>query len=169
MPRLLEQSVKRYETVAAWLAGSGRLRRTARYCCGINSYCCGTTSKCSFWGLAASRILSSASMTFFVCSASWSFNSGGRRGSQKLTIYGSNAEADPGWDLNQWTKLGSIDTSSAAKADFTAASLRAKDGKPLGSFRWIGWSLLPVTDAGGGENTSFQELAVEVGQEKSAP
>ena len=31
---------------------------------------------------------------------SWSYNEGGKRGAQKLTIYGSNSATDPGWDLN---------------------------------------------------------------------
>lgn len=92
---------------------------------------------------------------------SWSHNQAGRRGAQKLTIYASNAEADPGWDLSQYKALGTVDT-GVAKGNFTAASLRAADGQTLGDFRWIVWAVSPVRSGGGGENTALQELAVEV-------
>ncbi|MBK1825534.1 PDZ domain-containing protein [Haloferula rosea] len=91
---------------------------------------------------------------------SWSFRMGNNRGPQKLTIYGSNSEADPGFKLENFTPLGSIDT-GASKAKFTAASLQALDGESLGDFRWIVWAVSPVSSNGGGENTAFQELAVE--------
>ena len=93
---------------------------------------------------------------------SWSHNKKGFRGIQKLNLYGSNAENDPGWDLKKFTLLGNIDTSREAKAEFTAASLRAADGKSLGKFRWIVWAVFPISDSGGGENTTFQELSVEI-------
>ena len=93
---------------------------------------------------------------------SWSHNKKGFRGIQKLNLYGSNAENDPGWDLKKFTPLGNIDTSKEAKAEFTAASLCAADGKSLGKFRWIVWSVFPISDSGGGENTTFQELSVEI-------
>ncbi|WP_222846208.1 alpha-L-fucosidase [Pontiella sulfatireligans] len=92
---------------------------------------------------------------------SWSHNMKGFRGAQKLTLYGCNATADPGWDLNRFTPLGLIDTTGEAKAPFTAASLRASAGKPLGEFRWIIWAVSPITEKGGGENTAFQELSAE--------
>ena len=57
----------------------------------------------------------------------------------------------------------SIDTTGEAKANFTAASLRAAAEQSLGQFRWIVWAVSPVTRNGGGENTAFQELTVEVG------
>lgn len=98
---------------------------------------------------------------------SWSFNMGSRRRGQKVAVYGSGAAADPGWDLKKFTRLGAIDTTKDTKANFTAASLRTKDGKPLGKFRWIVWSVSPVSDAGGGENTPFQELAVEITKAKA--
>ena len=94
--------------------------------------------------------------------SSWSFNMGKSRGEQILKVYGSDSVEDPGWDLKSLTELGAIDTAGGAKDKFTAASLKTPSGKPLGSFRWIVWAVSPVSSAGGGENTAFQELAVEV-------
>ena len=91
---------------------------------------------------------------------SWSFRQD-RRGTQKVTLYGSNSTTDPGWDLTGFTPLGTIDTAGASDAVFTAASLRAPGGESLGLFRWILWSVSPVTSVAGGENTAFQELGVE--------
>lgn len=93
---------------------------------------------------------------------SWSFDMSRTRGAQQLTIYGSNSTTDPGWDFKAFTQLGVIDTVGIGKAAFTAASLRTPSGKPLGNFRWIVWAVSPVTATAGGENTAFQELAVEV-------
>jgi hypothetical protein len=92
---------------------------------------------------------------------SWSFNMGGVRGAQKLTVYASNASSDPGWELQKFIAIGTIETGKAT-SEYTAASLRATEGKTLGEFRWIVWAVSPVTDIGGGENTAFQEIAVEV-------
>ena len=92
----------------------------------------------------------------------WSFNMNGNRGRQIVTIYGSNATADPGWntgDAKVFTALGTIDTASLKSAPFTASSLRARPGELLGSFRWIVWEVEPVTAMA--ENTNFQELGVE--------
>ena len=94
---------------------------------------------------------------------SWSFDMGGTRGPQKLALYGSDSTTDPGWDLVAFTPLGTIDTTDKAKANYTAASLRAERGKSLGKLRWIVWAVSPVYDRAGGENTAFQELAVETG------
>jgi hypothetical protein len=94
---------------------------------------------------------------------SWSFDQNGNRGRQLVTVYGSAAAADPGWntaDRAKFTPLGSVDTAGTVGGDFTAASLRAKDGKELGSFRWIIWRVQPVT--GQAENTAVQELSVDV-------
>ncbi|WP_238388802.1 PDZ domain-containing protein [Roseimaritima ulvae] len=90
---------------------------------------------------------------------SWSFNQGGTRAAQKLTIYGSDAEQDPGWDMSKFTPLGTIHT-GPNDSPFLAASLRAVNETTLGNFRWIVWRVSPVSDLGGGENTAFQELAV---------
>lgn len=98
-----------------------------------------------------------------VAITSWSFQKGAR-GTQKVTLYGSNSAADPGWniaDRSRFQPLGSIDTSGLSARTFTAASLRASDGQSLGTFRWIVWRVTPVTSAGGGENTAMQELAIE--------
>lgn len=97
---------------------------------------------------------------------SWSFDMSRSRGAQKIALYGSNAAADPGWDLSGFTPLGTIDTGTE-KEKFTAASLRAVAGQSLGQFRWIVWSVSPVTASGGGENTAFQELVVELGVGKA--
>ncbi|MDP4626181.1 MAG: PDZ domain-containing protein [Akkermansiaceae bacterium] len=91
---------------------------------------------------------------------SWSYNMGNSRGAQKLTVYASNSTTDPGWNLKNFIVLGSIDT-GAAKAKYTAASVRAIKGQNLGNYRWIVWAVSPVTETGGGENTAFQEFVVE--------
>ncbi len=96
---------------------------------------------------------------------SWSYNQNDNRGNQKLTIYGSRSETDPGWNITdpaRFTPIGSIDTTRAAFKDpaFIAASLRAPAGASLGSFRWIVWTVAPVTSIG--ENTAFQELSVDI-------
>ena len=98
---------------------------------------------------------------------SWSFDMSQTRGEQKLTIYGSSSATDPGWNLNAFTQLGTVDTIGTPKAEYTAASLRTPSGKPLGSFRWIVWAVSPVTSTDGGENTAFQELAVELVSQSS--
>ncbi|WP_419193873.1 signaling protein [Novipirellula herctigrandis] len=98
---------------------------------------------------------------------SWSFAKGAR-GAQKVTLYGSNSVSDPGWDPADYTPLGNVDTTvtndsnRATKPEYTAASLRAAAGRSLGQFRWILWSVSPVTSVAGGENTAFQELSVEI-------
>lgn len=97
---------------------------------------------------------------------SWSFKQGSARVEQKLTIYGSDSQTDPGWDLSEFTALGTIH-SGVGKSPYLAASLRAVNSNTLGNFRWIVWSVSPVSDLGGGENTAFQELAVEIEGEKS--
>ncbi len=92
----------------------------------------------------------------------WSFNQGGARARQFVTLFGSDSAADPGWntgDRSRFVPLGTIDTASLPRADHVAASLRAGAGQSLGTFRWIVWQISPVTTIG--ENTAFQELAVE--------
>lgn len=97
---------------------------------------------------------------------SWSHNWKGIRGFQKVVLYGSDAAKDPGWDLKKYVPLGAIDTVEKRRANFTAASLRANDGKLLGKFRWIVWAVSPAIRNGIAENTAFQEMAVEVGEPK---
>ena len=91
---------------------------------------------------------------------SWSFRQNARA-AQKLTLYGSRSATDPGWDLKTYTPIGSVIASDNASR-FTAASLRAAEGQTLGEFRWIVWSVSPITKTAGGENTAFQELSVEI-------
>ncbi|MGJ8639003.1 MAG: sulfatase-like hydrolase/transferase [Opitutaceae bacterium] len=88
---------------------------------------------------------------------SWSHNQVGRRGAQKLTVFASDAATDPGWDLSHYTELATVDTGKP-NATFTAASLRDSTGASLGSFRWIVWA---VTPSAVGENTAYQEFAVD--------
>lgn len=93
---------------------------------------------------------------------SWSYNQNGNRGPQKVTLYGSRSESDPGWKLEDATRfipLTSIDTTGIPSDEFTAASLQARTGEILGNFRWIVWQVKPVTRSE--EHSSFQELAVE--------
>jgi len=92
--------------------------------------------------------------------SSWSCQLG-RRGAQRLTLYGSASDQDPGWDTAELTAIGSIDTRGSKGALFNAASLQAAEGESLGKFRWILWKVAPVSPAGGGEHTAFQELQVE--------
>jgi membrane-associated protease RseP (regulator of RpoE activity) len=89
---------------------------------------------------------------------SWTYNQGGSRGAQIVTLYGSSSEKDPGWNLNDTSKfvaLGSIDTTKMGSSEFTGVTLRGD----LGTFRWIIWQVDPVTERG--ENSAFQELTVE--------
>ena len=65
-----------------------------------------------------------------------------------------------GWDLSKFTALGTIH-SGAGESAYLVASLRAVNTNTLGNFRWIVWAVSPVSNLGGGENTAFQEFAVE--------
>lgn len=79
------------------------------------------------------------------------------RTTQRITVYGSNHPADPGWNVSdgsRFTPIGSIDTRGFAPAPFTASSLEGR----LGRFRWILWQTATLN--GIGENTAFQELGV---------
>ncbi len=91
----------------------------------------------------------------------WSFNQNGSRARQIVSIFGSNSSADPGWNTanaRDFIQIGAIDT-GRLPGQFVAASLRARPGQSLGSFRWIVWRVSPVNPSG--ENTAFQELGVE--------
>ena len=92
--------------------------------------------------------------------SSWSCHHG-KRGAQRVTLYGSASDQDPGWNPDALTPIGSIDTRGNKEALFSAASLQAADGESLGQFRWIVWKVAPATRAGRGEHTAFQELQVE--------
>jgi hypothetical protein len=94
---------------------------------------------------------------------SWSHNQNGTRGTQILTIYGSNAATDPGWnvaDRSRFTAIGSIDTRSVTSKEFVAAAISDRAGAALGAYRWIVWAVSPVS--ADQENTAFQEFAVEL-------
>ncbi|NNE92191.1 MAG: hypothetical protein HKN23_11135 [Verrucomicrobiales bacterium] len=94
---------------------------------------------------------------------SWSYNKNGARGNQTVSIFGSNHPSDPGWNLadtKRFSPLGTISTRGQKLDQFAALSIQKEGKKPLGNFRWIVWEVAPVT--GKGENTAFQELAVEV-------
>jgi len=94
--------------------------------------------------------------------SSWAYNQNDNRGRQIVTIFGSASSADPGWnttDSTIFTPITTIDTLSPPDADFSAASIRARKGQSLGSFRWIVWQVEAVTPPG--ENTAFQEFVVE--------
>lgn len=94
---------------------------------------------------------------------SWSHNKNRNRGAQKLTVYGSNSERDPGWDLtqgSQFTPLGSLDVTGRNREKYVAVSLRARAGESLGEYRWIVWSVSPISQQQ--ENSALQELGVEV-------
>ena len=92
---------------------------------------------------------------------SWSFQQKGSRGVQKLTIFASDSDKDPGWNPKKYTPVGTIET-DAAKKGFTAASLQSTNGKAIGNYRWIIWAVSPISEARGGENTTFQELGVSI-------
>ena len=100
---------------------------------------------------------------------SWAYQQSGKRGAQRVTLYGSAHATDPGWELSDKTRyvpLGTIGTEGQTLQPFTALSRRAESGKSLGDFRWIVWRVSPVTELD--ENTAFQELAVEVGTPSKA-
>lgn len=97
---------------------------------------------------------------------SWAFNQNSR-GIQRINLYGSASEKDPGWDLSdatEFTAIGSIDTTSSKAGAFTAVSLRGSEGASLGKYRWIVWKAWPLNKQG--ENSSFQELSVETKLDK---
>lgn len=92
----------------------------------------------------------------------WSYNQASRRGAQNFAVYGSNEVVHPGWDgkdPKRFTLLGRVDSKGQASKNFLASSVRSADEKPLGTFRWILWQVSSVTT--NGENTAFQEFAVE--------
>ena len=93
------------------------------------------------------------------------YSRGGVRGRQNFVLYGSASATDPGWDVADaklFTPVGTVD--ARQDAEWKAASIRASEGKPLGSYRWLVWAVFPINDS---ENTVYQELQVipeEVGK-----
>ncbi|WP_228714459.1 right-handed parallel beta-helix repeat-containing protein [Posidoniimonas corsicana] len=95
----------------------------------------------------------------------WSHNKHGRRGAQRLTLYGSTLSRDPGWnvaDRERFTPIASVDTTRLPRSEFEMSGVAAGAGSSLGAFRWVVWRVYPVTNSE--ENTAFQELAVEIGK-----
>ena len=93
----------------------------------------------------------------------WSHHLSEVRGHQLFNLYGSSTASDPGWNVQDdktFTALASIDTLSATVDGYVATSLEARSDDSLGKFRWIIWSLSPISPAQ--ENTAQQELQVIV-------
>jgi hypothetical protein len=91
----------------------------------------------------------------------WSHHLSDVRGHQRFNLYGSNSASDPGWNVQDektFTALASIDTLSATVDGYVATSLEARSTDTLGKFRWVIWSLSPISSAQ--ENTALQELQV---------
>ena len=63
--------------------------------------------------------------------------------------------------MDRLTPIGSLSIPDSKTGLFMASSLRAADRATLGDFRWILWKVAPISPAGGGENSAFQELLVE--------
>jgi hypothetical protein len=92
------------------------------------------------------------------------YSRGGERGRQNFVLYGSSAASDPGWnvtDAKLFTPICAVD--ARQDAECKATSIRASDGKSLGSYRWLVWAVSPINDA---ENTAYQELQVLSAQTK---
>jgi hypothetical protein len=96
------------------------------------------------------------------------FTSSGRnRAKQNFVLYGSNAATDPGWnvaDAAVFTPIVAVDTRKMEPKEYVATSVRRSDGKPLGTFRRLVWTVFPVTGEIGGENSAYQELQVIQGK-----
>jgi hypothetical protein len=79
-----------------------------------------------------------------------------------VNIYVSDSVTDPGWnpvDKTKYKALGTLDASSVKPSQWVKLSLRAEEGKSLGSFRWIMFESLPAL--GNGLHASWQEFTVE--------
>ncbi len=93
----------------------------------------------------------------------FSYNQNDNRGRQRFVLYGSAADHDPGWNVEDggsFTPIIDVDTQQAATTDYVATSVRRSNNSPLGSYRWLVWAISPVTETAGGEHTAFQELQV---------
>jgi hypothetical protein len=93
----------------------------------------------------------------------FSFNQNGNRGRQQFVLYGSRAESDPGWNVDDeriFRPILDLDTRKKPAADFIATSIRRRDGGALGGYRWLVWEVYPISESAGGENTAFQEFQV---------
>ena len=89
---------------------------------------------------------------------SYAFDKSGRN-QQILTVFGSNSESNPGWELENYTEIGAIDNRQHL-GDFTAASIQGQSGNVLGNYRWILWRVYPIKGHGL-TNPAMQELSVK--------
>jgi hypothetical protein len=90
------------------------------------------------------------------------YASGNTHARQSFTLYGSNATADPGWnvaDATVFTPLITVD-SRGDRTEYEATGICRSAGKPLGSFRWLVWAASPTMGEIGGQNTTFEEMQV---------
>jgi len=88
----------------------------------------------------------------------WSYSEG-LRGPQHFVLYGSAADADPGWNVGDpkgFTPIAEVNTRDVPAGKFNATSVRHSKGASLGSFRWLIWATYPLNAIG--EHTAFQEL-----------
>ncbi|MFO0936491.1 MAG: PDZ domain-containing protein [Gemmataceae bacterium] len=88
----------------------------------------------------------------------WSFNQNGNRGSQSFSLWGSASEKDPGWNLDRFTAIHEVDTTGQPIGQFQGTRIHNTKDRPLGRYRWLVWSVQPVTALG--ENTAYQELEI---------
>ncbi|PHS19041.1 MAG: signaling protein [Blastopirellula sp.] len=84
---------------------------------------------------------------------SWSFNQGSNRGSQRFTLFGVRETVSP-----KRVPLVMVDTRKSASKTFVGSKIQTSDGKPIGTFRWLEWTVQPVT--AGQENTAYQEFQI---------
>jgi hypothetical protein len=91
----------------------------------------------------------------------WSHHQHGKRGCQHFTLYGSDDDEDPGWDVGdpeRFTPIAEVNTLGIAIDRFQATSVQRAGARPLGSFRWLMWVVRPVTALQ--ENTAMQEFQI---------
>jgi hypothetical protein len=93
--------------------------------------------------------------------STWSYNQNGNRGPQRFVVFGSNAPTDPGWNVanrNTFTPIAEVDTAGPGIDKFQMTTIRMTGKPALGSFRWLVWSVAPVTSQA--ENTAYQEVQI---------
>jgi hypothetical protein len=91
--------------------------------------------------------------------ATWSYNQNGNRGSQRFLLFGSAADQDPGWDVQDTKRFTLIaEVWSRCSGQFHGTRVQSSTRDSLGSYRWLVWAARPVTKID--ENTAFQEFQV---------
>ncbi len=91
----------------------------------------------------------------------WSYHQNRNRGPQHWTLYGSDSDDDPGWDVDdaeRFVPIVEVNTLGRAVDRFQATSVQRAGNRALGSFRWLIWAVRPVTAIQ--ENTAMQEFQV---------